>query len=105
MFGQHSSLATRKLNLFPLVVVSWIMVVYLLITENLSWYTWVFVGFLIFERVWLWFSLWLQALMFRELQKRMMDELKKHMEASGPVGPMLPPGLGGGPNDPPQPRA
>ncbi len=81
---QVSPFAARKgINLFPLVAVSWIMTIYLLATENLSWYTWVFVGFLVFERLTLQLGLLLQRMMIRQAEKHLMEELKKVMGDSG----------------------
>jgi len=92
MLGQQTPLIGRKVNLFPLVLVSWIMVIYLLATENLSWYTWVFVGIVFVERLWMQFAIWLQAILLREASKRLLDELTKATGEGNPFSRFNPPG-------------
>ena len=101
MLGQGSTLIGKKLNLFPLVFVSWVMVIYLLATGNLSWYTWVFIGIVVLERLWLQVSIWLQGIMIKEVQRRLMAELMKGADQPNPGGfggLALPPDPG--PSDP-----
>lgn len=72
-----------KPNLFPLAIVSWIMIVYLLATGNLAWYLWLYVAFVIVERLYVAFALWMQAQVISTMAKDIVSQLQKD---GGPHG-------------------
>lgn len=80
---------SRKYNFLPLVIVSWIMIIYLIATHNFHWYVWVFVAITVVERLALSLTLWIEAQMLRAMANQMMQQ----QQGQNPM-------LGGPPNAP-----
>ena len=80
-----------KVNLLPMATVSYIMIVYLLATSNLSWYLWLFVGFVILERIFLGLLIWIETQIMKSMAKQMVSQMRQ----GDPLG-----GLGGPPDVP-----
>lgn len=66
-----------KINLLPMVVVSWIMIVYLVATGNLHWYLWIFLAIPIIERAILAVVMWLERQILRATAARMMKAFQE----------------------------
>lgn len=85
-------LAGKRLNLFPVVLTTWIVVLFVLAVAGLPWYGWILVAFLFAERLLLQATIWLAAMMMKEMQRHVMEELRKSMEDLDVGGPQPPVG-------------
>ena len=85
-------LSGKRFNMFPVVLTAWIVTLYVLAVAGLPWYGWILISFLFAERLFLQATIWLATMMMKEMQKHVMEELRKSMDEMDVGGPTPPVG-------------